>query len=88
MAHENSVPVWVYIIIVIVAIMLIAVIFLTVKKVSSENTEKRNSSLSIQIRQTYLQNVPSSKRHIQQLQPSEITFKCSYYIFTCSLTRI
>ena len=65
MAHENSVPVWVYIIIVVVAIMLIAVIFLIVKKVSSENTEKRNSSLSIQVRQTYLQNVPSSKRNIQ-----------------------
>ena len=55
MAHENSVPVWVYIIIVIVAIMLIAVIFLTVKKVSSENTEKRNSSLSILYSKTYLQ---------------------------------
>ena len=60
MADENSIPVWVYIIIVIVAIILIAVIFLAVKKVSSETTEKRDSSLSNSLQQI----VPSSKTHI------------------------
>ena len=54
-SKANSIPIWVYIIIVITAIMHIAVLFLAVKKVSSENTEKRNSFLSILYSKTYLQ---------------------------------